>query len=694
MPLPFVQPQIGRLGWVSLAGYELRYEPGSYSVTEAPRFGEKISIGALEYTDFNPNESAHTVTTLQGGYGLRRYADLIVSEAALQRVSENAAITTCKESYNVDTRFVPIVLGPLQTVETLPNANGSPVWFGEWAPSAGTVTGTRFVCVAGTKVYYRTAAGSWVDSSYTLPAAPPGPWAIGVFGGNLIIGYGATRTAQYITTLDGSVALQNVTDTAGNSLYVFALTADRAAIYIAGGTLATNTNLVNSATSPTGFLAPGNSAITTCGSTDTVITGLAPGGGLYVVIVGTTKGLGYIDTTNANFHWAIPFQAALSTNCQPMGWWLGTGGQPQQGPLVVYFARGRSLWEFEPSSQTAGRARNISPWGRTGIRPPVIRGRPTAVQGTARWLYWAIITSGGHTYLLVTDSSTGNTHAWADLGAQPCNAMGITSLFGSNPLLFAGNGNQVVSIVLPVDGESPIDDPACTYAVQGTLDLPDIDIGFPDENKVWLAVRVIAEDIVAGAEIINVFYTTDGTPFSSETPPITDPSFLGTVNQGPPGYTILTFPTSLVAKRLSLKFVFNRGTTVTKTPKLYAVSVRASINPKLYRIWSFNAILPAGATALGGDDLQQANLVIPALWAARAAGTPVAFIDNQNDPWVVKIQSLQQKEVRRESGGETMGMRIIETHLGVQLLEVASGLGNLTYDSAGTVYDSTLMVYG
>src|SRR5207244_13114822 len=124
----------------------------------------------------------------------------------------------------------------------------------------------------------RTSNGTWTDSGYTL-AASAVQGAVGVFGGQLIVGYGSSATAQATTSLDGVVALTNVTN-GTNNLYVFAFTADRASMYIAGGTASTNSKLVQSGTTTVNFASP-----FTCGGADSAITALTPGGGIALVFV-------------------------------------------------------------------------------------------------------------------------------------------------------------------------------------------------------------------------------------------------------------------------------------------------------------------------------------------------------------------------------------------------------------------------
>jgi hypothetical protein len=370
-------PGVGYQGSVDLNGFPLQLKPGSYQRAPAPRFGQKVSTGDLRYQDFNPYESATSIASLENGYGLRRYSDLLPSDPAPQ--------TYYKESSNVDAREAGIVISPHLATVTLPGSTATPVWMGEWTPSAGAVTGNHWVIVAGTKVYYLSAIGTAVDSTYALPATAVQGDVV-VVGGELLIGYGAAHTAQYITTLDASTPLANVTDTAGVSLFAFALTGDRSAIYLAGGTSATaHVNVVisasTSATTPATAFAPNQgSNYIYCGSTDSPITGLAPGGGIQLVFVGKYTELGAIDGNSVSYHTLVRFNGnRQSTNCVGMDWWLGGGFvSDPAGPMVIVFPRGRSLWAYAPNSFDAGTPLNIAPWGKNGFRPTNARGIVTA----------------------------------------------------------------------------------------------------------------------------------------------------------------------------------------------------------------------------------------------------------------------------------------------------------------------------
>lgn len=610
-------PSDTKAGTVVLADIPLVVVPGTYEEGEAKGFAEKISTGALSYADLAPYRSSHAQSTWAGGYGLRRFSDL---------QSSSQAATMYLEGMNVETSEDGVVFnGPEVVQENLPwisgDTQGHAVWFGEF--SVGSVL--YFVCVAGSVVFRRTGGGTW-ERALSLPAVARAG-AVGAFGNKLIIGYGSSRTAQYTTDLS---SLLNVTDSAGASLYVFAFTSDRADAFIAGGTSPNDIHKVMSSTDG----GTGYASSITCGSPSSAITALAPGGSTALLFVGKETELGMITTGTAVYKVLVPFDTKMSTNCLGMRWYMSRGEDEQRGPLVLVFPRDRSLWAYVPKSNESGEARNISPWGMPGRRPLTAKGRVTAIQGSARFLYVAVLAQDG-TWVLKIDQRTGAPHTWLYLQEQ-VHAMGITSSSGvsQNPVLFLGLGSSAVYktgyVVLPMDGESAIDDPSCRFAPLSVLDTPDIDFGFPNENKIVFDVSVVADNLAKDQRVIDVHMSRDGGSYS----------FLGTISESPSQSIEMSGYNSV--KRLGLRF-FLKTSTSTSCPHLRAYVVRASITPKVYRTWNFQARIPSGRNALGADDLQNAQDLVVRLREARATGTPITFVDVWNDLWSVVVLDFSYK---------------------------------------------------
>lgn len=623
---------------VMVANFQLRCQAGSYEVVEAPRFGQKINIGSLKYADFNPYDSAQAVATLAGGYALQAYSDL---------PDGDTAATMYAEAQNVDTRNTPITLSGKQVTMALPGVDDDPVWGGEFLG--------EYVVVAGTQVY--TFGGTtFTNTGITLPATAL-KGAIGVFGGNLVIGFGDAATAVYTADLTTTADVTN----ADGPIYVFAFTADHAAAFVAGGPNTTDVHLVIASTD--GILYDSTTAVA-CGSFDYPITGLAPGGGLVLIYVGKVNEMGAItsgtgaDTvpTDATYTTLVPFDSCLPTNCRNVfRWQLGQGGNEQRGPVSLVFSREGALWGFQPSDQTTGSSANISPWASPYLRPTTAKGLFTAIQGSARWLYAAIQDKSGNAWIVVRDAHTG---AWAVpffLGDDGCNFIGITSLFGA-PLLLFNIGQDVVKVTLPFDGDIPLDDSVCRFADAGSLWLSDIDLGFPDEDKIAFSVRLNHRGLSTG-QTISVFASFDGGTYV----------FVGIADGSGdnPEFTDMNFDPDIVCKRVALRLDFATDDPA-KTPQLHGMTVRLSLNTTLRRLWNFTAMIPAGFHRFG-EDLDNPATMIAGLWQARSAGFPVAFRDRWGDEFNVRILALDEKEVFRPPNTTP------ETAMKLTLLEVGSG---------------------
>ena len=658
-----INPGVGRAGYVTLDGEEYRVKDGTYVRTEAPAQSEEVNLGPTQFASLAPAVSNFVSANWYQGYGLRRFSDAGQETAMPNQQFPVQVAPRYLESKDVDASEAGIAyLAAGQHDETLPGSDGPPVWFGEIAGG--------FYCIAGTKLYERQAAGDWLLES-TLPHTPV-KGAVGLFGDHLVLGYGAAFTAQYTDDLGASVA--DVVNGAAAAIYIFAFTADRASAYVAGGTTTTDYNDVVSSTDGITY----SGATVVCGSPHSKITSLAPGGGIVIVFVGKETELGCIDDT-PNYRILIPFDTKLTTNCADLRWYLATGSDQQRGPLVVVFTRDYGAWEYQPSAQDSGSAGNLTPWAMPTCRPVDVRGKITALQGTARWLYFAVQNADGDSYILKKDARTGAPHSWLDLGANACGVMATTSLFqvgGTNyPLLYFGKGNNVAYVVLPLHGDSPLDDPNCDFAADGTLDLPDMEFLFSDEDKIAFNVKVLADDVVAGQQYLEVYVSLDGAAYT----------LLGVANASPS--TTIKFATDTVVKRLGLRLKLITADTAL-TPKLRGVAVKASLNPELFTLWSMTLFAPQGSTMLGGQDLRNPQTVVSGLWSAREDGSPVNFADYWETAYVVRIKRLTERHVFAEKS------RAAEVELDVLLLEVEPGAGTVVWDDALFTWDAVTSVWG
>lgn len=658
-------PGVGKESRVRLGNVPLEYVPGTWHVEEAPRFGEKLSTGSLRYADFNPYESAHSIADWGGGYGLRRYSDV-------ENPDDDHIRTMYFEADGVDCRNGSAILAPARTSETLTGATGDILWLGEFTPSSGALSGVRtIVAVTTTKVFYRdtAAAGTWTDSGIGPLGVSPVRGAIGVFNDRLIIGFGAASVGYFTTNLSTVTAMSNSTPA---NIYVGAFTADRAAAYVAGGTTAASslTNVISSTNGGTGYAL--DSAAVVCGSSFSAITALAPGGGLNTVYVQKYFELGAIDNS-AVYKILLPFDNLVDRGAG-LRWWLGRGGDQQRGPLTLLFTRDRSPWLYQPSTSTAGEASNIAPWADPSLRPSAFRGVPEAFQGTATWLYYTI-KNGSNRLLVARNTLTSDNHSIFTVGTGSAYAMLLSTNFtDSQPRMLISQGVGIRVFVLPLDGDSPLDDTACRYTSTGTLITPEIDLGFPDETKIFYTVNVVADALVPAAQQIQVEFSVDGSAYTS----------LGTVSTSPSQE--LTFPAQTTGKRMKLRFTLTT-TSNTLTPILLGCSVRMSLNPKLYRVITFDAKLPTANAEHGGFNLRNAKTDMDTLWSMRRTGFPFNFTDRWSQLWTARLLKVEEKEGSREPNATP------ETLLTLTILEIAAGAGNNAYDSSSTAYDAAYTRY-
>jgi hypothetical protein len=633
---PNVQP--GQQEEVILSGLPMQVVPGKYVIQEADRFGEKVSQGDLKYADFNPYESSQSTSTLVSGAGLQRYTD----------VQDPSTVNTYyKESSNVSCTSMPAVLSPEMLQEPLPGAAAAAVWMGEFTDASST---RHMIAVGPNGVWERATSGVWTQR-LTLPAVPLQN-AVSIFHNTLIIGYGSAHTAQATSNLTSLVDVTgNSSSTAGadiGPIYVYAATSDHATSYVAGSNSG-DPSIVLASLQPT-------SLYTTPTQTGTgAVRSLAPGGGIALVYVGKDAELGEIDQQGL-YRTLIPFDGIYSGNCQPLKWYLASGADAQRGPTVLVFPRGHGLWMYAPSTITGGDAYNISPWSQPWLHPPNARGVVTAIQGSSRWLYFAVCRqSDGHTWIYKRDAATGASHTWLDLGVGKCYALAITTIVPTSPgnaALLIGYGNSVLTVTLPIDGDNENDDSSVKHNTVGYLDLPDTELGFPDEQKIPISIRLATDKVAPNSRWFTVDVAYNGGNWIT----------LGTVNAPLPAQE-LQFPTNTSFRRLSVRIWFH-SSDGDESPSLYGVSIRMSLNPKLYRLHVIQCTVPTGSFQTLADNLYNPVTTIKTLWQRRRDGFPVTFVDPWNEPYMVRILKMQQTQMLRQPD------LIPETALDFTLLEV------------------------
>ncbi len=140
--------------------------------------------------------------------------------------------------------------------------------------------------------------------------------------------------------------------------------------------------------------------------------------------------------------------------------------------------RGAAVWRgalWLPSREglyrfTPGAFEPVGPETLVDNDSPV-RGRITACAGDAYFLYAALRSEQGVTYLMCHDAERGAWHPLADLGKRECRHMWVSDVPGPNPRLYLGLDGDIGAIILPRHTANPLHDPRCRFAPSGELRL-------------------------------------------------------------------------------------------------------------------------------------------------------------------------------------------------------------------------------
>jgi hypothetical protein len=189
---------------------------------------------------------------------------------------------------------------------------------------------------------------------------------------------------------------------------------------------------------------------------------------------------------------------------------------------------------------------------------------------------------------------------------------------------------------------------------------------------------LVTDALIPGGQTIDVQMATDGGAFVD----------LGIVSSGP-GASV-AFPTGTVAKRISIRLIFST-TDPSKTPQLWAISVRVSLNTALYRLVEFEGVMTSGGLfGTGAGDMTNAHDAIVQLWNDVSAGLPVPFFDRWGDSYMARIMDFSEQQSTMEPD------RTPETTITAVLLLVSGPAANsalVLYDTATALYDIPSSVY-
>ena len=240
------------------------------------------------------------------------------------------------------------------------------------------------------------------------------------------------------------------------------------------------------------------------GDPGTAITAMAQLGEL--LYVGKADGL-YALGASGLAQSLTPELAAFrnSDNCLNMAGWHGSMWVPHIRGLLNYRNLGAQGFMVTPATP-----------GQDVDEDNPVRGQITALAGDNRWLYAALYTAGGDTYIMAGRVAQGQEqvfgaliwHPLAKIASKKCEAMHISGLW-TNPRLFFGLGVDVAYIILPRHSDNPIQDSACRYSLTGSIYFPAHSWGTPTTVKIWKSVEIMG-DLLSSARYVNIYYRVDG----------------------------------------------------------------------------------------------------------------------------------------------------------------------------------------
>ena len=257
-----------------------------------------------------------------------------------------------------------------------------------------------------------------------------------------------------------------------------------------------------------------------------------------------------------------------ANNCVHMRAWHGSMWVPHIRGLLNYRALGANGFVVTPATPGA--------WV-TSANPA--RGLVTALAGDNRWLYAALYTPDGDTYIMAGRESFADEqehglliwHPLAKIAGKRCNAMHLSGL-RTNPTLWFGVGADVGYITLPRNGENPLQDSNSRYATTGSIYFPAHSWSAPTTKKLWKAITVEGRDLTP-SRYVNVYYRVDE---------VSNWTYAGRANRWPK--SVIPLPAAGVSgARLEIRLDLVLPDS-SKPPVIYSVVVRGAERPQTIEV--------------------------------------------------------------------------------------------------------------
>ncbi len=362
-----------------------------------------------------------------------------------------------------------------------------------------------------------------------------------------------------------------------------------------------------------------------------------------MLYVGKIDGLHGVDTSNIApllTPELRPFRNA--ENCVNMAAWHGIWFVPHMRGLLTYRDLGQQGFLIGDASP-----------GREVDTECPVRGRVTAIAGDDHWLYVALLSDAGDTYILAGRTAFEDEerygpmiwHPLIKLVSKQCDAMHISGLW-TNPRLFFGSDEDVAYIILPRNTDNPSADTNCTFATTGQLFLPAHSWYAPATIKVWKSVKVYA-DHLSLSRYIEVYYSLDWGAWA----------LLGTVTVSPTH--TLAFPTGGVSGndlRLRLDLTATSSTPVIIRGIVAIGAERPDIVTKFTARIRCADKLPLRSRAVCP---RNAETIRSELLALASNSTGVTLVDPIGTAWTVLVHPEMLNVEAEQEGAQAREMTFV-----------------------------------